>query len=57
MVKGLRLSWVLGLVFLGSGGLGVAKEILAPVGPMDLRIDRVRYGHLPVLSYARSVHL
>ena len=52
MVKGLRLSWVLALVFLGSGGFAVVKEILAPIGPMDLRIDRVRYGHLPVLSYA-----
>ena len=50
MVRKLRLSWVLALVFLGSGGFVVVKEILAPSGPMDLRIDLVRYGGLPVLT-------
>ena len=52
MVKGLRLPWALALMFLGSGGFVVVKEILDPMSLVDLKIDKVRYGDLPVLSYA-----
>jgi hypothetical protein len=52
MVKRLRLSWVLALVFLGSDGFVVVKEVLDPMRLVDLKIDKVRYGDLPVLSYA-----
>src|SRR5215813_9848573 len=52
MVRKLRLSWVLALLFLGSGGFVVVKEVVAPMQLVDLKIDKVRYGDLPVLSAA-----
>lgn len=52
MVKGIRLWWLLGLVFWASSGFVVIEEAVTPLKLADRKIDKVLYGDLPVLTHA-----